>query len=142
MRYMLKVGLKIARIKMDKRIFYHDTDSGGVVYYGNYLKYLEEARTEFLEKKGLSVATFHERGFVYAVRKVIISYKSPARYGDILSCDAALLKVTAAQIFFSQKIAQKDSGILVAEAEVILACLNQNFRPVQIPEDLKTLLLK
>ena len=127
---------------MEKRIFYYDTDSGGVVYYGNYLKYLEEARTEFLEQKGLSVATFSERGFLYAVRKVYISYKSPARYGDILSCDATLLKVTAAQIFFSQKIVQKKSGILVADAEVTLACLNPEFKPVQIPEDLKTLLLK
>ncbi len=127
---------------MEKRIFYHDTDSGGVVYYGNYLKYLEEARTEFLEKKGLSVTMFHQRGFVYAVRKVTISYKSPAKYGDILCCDAALIKITAAQIFFSQRIYQKDAGALVVDAEVVLACLNQDFKPVPIPEDLKTLLLK
>ncbi|HPB69055.1 MAG TPA: YbgC/FadM family acyl-CoA thioesterase [Candidatus Omnitrophota bacterium] len=127
---------------MEKRIFFHDTDSGGIVYYGNYLKYLEEARTEFLEQKGLSVDFFYQQGFMYAVRKVTISYKSPAKYGDILCCDAALMKVTAAQIFFSQKISQKDTGTLVVDAEVVLACLNQNFRPVPIPEDLKTLLLK
>ncbi|HOY09494.1 MAG TPA: YbgC/FadM family acyl-CoA thioesterase [Candidatus Omnitrophota bacterium] len=127
---------------MEKKIFYHDTDSGGVVYYGNYLKYLEEARTEFLEKKGLSVTIFSQRGFVYAVRKVNISYKSPARYGDILCCDATLIKITAAQIFFSQKIFQKKTNALVADAEVILACLNQDFKPVPIPEDLKALLLK
>ncbi|MFA5261973.1 MAG: YbgC/FadM family acyl-CoA thioesterase [Candidatus Omnitrophota bacterium] len=127
---------------MEKRIFYHDTDSGGIVYYGNYLKYLEEARTEFLEQKGLSVATFKQRGFVYAVRKVNIAYKSPARYGDILRCDATLIKISVAQIFFSQKIFQKDTGLLVVDAEVTLACLNQDFKPVPIPEDLKALLLK
>ena len=64
---------------MEKRIFYHDTDAGGIVYYGNYLKYLEEARTEFLENKGLSVAIFRNRGLLYAVRKCSITYRSPAR---------------------------------------------------------------
>ena len=92
---------------MEKRIFYHDTDAGGVVYYGNYLKYLEEARTEFLEKKALSVATFNKRGFLYAVRKCTITYKSPARYGDILLCDAQLIKMTAAQLIFDQKIHER-----------------------------------
>ena len=54
---------------MEKRIYYYDTDAGGVVYYGNYLKYLEESRTEFLEQKGLSVTQLHRAGFFYAVRK-------------------------------------------------------------------------
>ena len=70
---------------MEKRIYFHDTDAGGIVYYGNYLKYLEEARTEFLEKKNLSVKTFHERGLIYAVSKCTINYKSPARYDDLLT---------------------------------------------------------
>ena len=53
---------------MEKRIYYHDTDAGGVVYYGRYLNYLEEARTEFLEDRGLSVAEFQKKGNLYAVR--------------------------------------------------------------------------
>jgi len=122
---------------MEKRIFYHDTDAGGIVYYGNYLKYLEEARTEFLEKKGLSVAIFRERGMLYAVRKVTIQYKSPARYGDVLLCGADLIKATAAQLIFDQKIHQKSSGLLVVESEVTLACLNAEFRPTPIPDDLR-----
>jgi acyl-CoA thioester hydrolase len=122
---------------MEKRIFYHDTDAGGIVYYGNYLKYLEEARTEFLEKQGLSVAIFRERGMLYAVRKVSIQYKSPARYGDVLLCGADLIKMTAAQLIFDQKISQKSSGLLVVEAEVTLACLNTEFRPTPIPDDLR-----
>ena len=122
---------------MEKRIFYHDTDAGGVVYYGNYLKYLEEARTEFLEKKALSVEAFNKRGFLYAVRKCTITYKSPARYGDTLLCDAQLIKMTAAQLVFEQKIHHKASGRLLVEAEVTLVCLNKDFKPVQIPDDLK-----
>ena len=122
---------------MEKRIFYHDTDAGGVVYYGNYLKYLEESRTEFLEKKALSVATFNKRGFLYAVRKCTITYKSPARYGDILLCDAQLIKMTAAQLIFDQKIHDKATGRLLVEAEVTLVCLTKDFKPVPIPDDLK-----
>ena len=126
---------------MEKRIFYHDTDAGGIVYYGNYLKYLEEARTEFLEKKGLSVADFKSRGLVYAVRKCSIVYRSPARYAETLICDAKLKNATAAQLIFDQTVHEKKSGRLVAEAEVTLACLNQDFKPVPIPDDLKAQLL-
>ena len=126
---------------MEKRIFYHDTDAGGIVYYGNYLKYLEEARTEFLEKKGLSVQTFVKRGLLYAVRKCTITYRSPARYGDTLICDAKLKEARAAQLIFEQTIHDKKTGRLVVEAEVALACLNQEFKPTQIPEDLKAQLI-
>lgn len=122
---------------MEKRIFYHDTDAGGVVYYGNYLKYLEEARTEFLEKKGLSVETFLKRGMMYAVRECKVIYRSPARYGDVLLCEAQLIRATAAQLIFDQKIFHKESGRLMVEAEVSLVCLSQDFKPLQIPEDLK-----
>ena len=125
---------------MEKRIFYHDTDSGGIVYYANYLKYLEEARTEFLEKKGLSVEVFKQHGLLYAVRKCSIMYRSPARYGDMLICGAELLKITAAQLIFNQKIHHKETGRLIVEAEITLACLDKDLKPHQIPEDLKSLL--
>ena len=126
---------------MEKRIFYHDTDSGGIVYYANYLKYLEEARTEFLENKGLSVEAFRERGLIYAVRKCSIMYRSPARYGDILVCGAELEKITAAQLMFTQKIHHKETGRLIVESEVTLACLDKDLKPHQIPEDLRSLLV-
>ena len=122
---------------MEKRIFYHDTDAGGVVYYGNYLKFLEEARTEFLEKRSLKVVDFHNRGFLYAVRKCTVTYRSPARYGDTVICDAKLIKTTAAQLVFEQNIHDKASGRLLVEAEVTLVCLSKDFKPVQIPDDLK-----
>ena len=126
---------------MEKRIYFHDTDAGGIVYYGNYLKFLEEARTEFLENKGLSVTMFKERGLVYAVRKCSIIYRSPARYAETLLCSATLKKITAAQLIFDQFVHEKKSGRLVVEAEVTLACLDKNFKPIQIPEDLKAQLL-
>jgi acyl-CoA thioester hydrolase len=125
---------------MEKRIFYHDTDAGGVVYYGRYLNYLEEARTEFLEKKGLSVKELHERNFLYAVRKCAITYKSPARYGDTIICTAELIKTTAAQMLFDQKIFHKTDGRLMVEAEVTLVSLDRDFKPIAIPDDVRQVL--
>ena len=126
---------------MEKRIYFHDTDAGGVVYYGNYLEYLEEARTEFLETNGLSVADFYARGLLYAVSQCNVNYKSPARYGDTLICKAELKKITAVKLIFTQAIHEKKTNRIVVEAEVTLVCLNKDFKPTALPEDLKQQLL-
>jgi len=117
---------------MEKRIYYHDTDSGGVVYYANYLKYLEEARTEFLENRGISIGDI-----LYAVSNCNISYKSPARYGDIIECDAELIKMTAVKIIFKQKVTKKKDQNLLAEADVTLVSLSKDFKPTPIPDEVK-----
>ncbi len=122
---------------MEKRIYYHDTDAGGVVYYGNYLKYLEESRTEFLEKKGLSVTQLHREGFFYAVRKCSLTYKSPARYGDTVVCEARIKEITAARFIFEQTIHDKASGRLLVEAQVELVGLTKDFKPQAIPPSVK-----
>lgn len=122
---------------MEKRIFYHDTDAGGIVYYGQYLCYLEEARTEFLEKRGLSVELFKKRGYVYVVRHCNVHYRSPARYGDTVLCDAKLKKMGASQLTFDQTVHDKKDGRLLIEAEVSLVCLNTDFKPTAIPDDLR-----
>jgi len=122
---------------MEKRIFYHDTDAGGIVYYGQYLCYLEEARTEFLENRGLSVEIFKERGFLYVVRQCNVTYRSPARYGETLLCDAKLKKIGASQLIFDQTVHDKKDNRLIIEAEVALVCLNVDFKPTPIPDDLR-----
>ena len=126
---------------MEKQIYYHDTDAGGVVYYGRYLNYLEEARTEFLEQRGLDLTIFRQKKFLYAVRQCNISYESPARYGDIIVCDAKLIKTTAARLIFEQEIHDKKTGRLILKAEVTLVSLNENFKTTPIPEDIKSLLV-
>jgi len=122
---------------MEKRIYYHDTDAGGIVYYGQYLCYLEEARTEFLEKNVLSVEMFQKRGLFFVVRQCNVTYRSPARYNDTIICDAKLKKIGASQLIFDQKIHDKKDKRLIVEAEVSLVCLNKEFKPTPIPEDLK-----
>ena len=122
---------------IEKRVYYHDTDAGGVVYYANYLDFLEEARTLFLEER--KIACHVE--FLYAVRECSIKYLCPARYGDILICDAQVSKLTAAQIFFDQKIYLKTDKKLIAEAKVVLVSLNKEFKPVIIPEPIRERIL-
>jgi len=125
---------------VEKQIYYHDTDCGGIVYYANYLKYMEEARTEFLEEKGVSVRALQERGLSYAVRKCALSYRAPARYGETITCDAQLTKLSAAQMVFAQKVTNQSTGQVLVEGEVCLASLTKDLKPVQIPDDIKALL--
>jgi len=122
---------------MEKIIYYHDTDAGGVVYYGNYLKYLEEARTEFLNQRGLTIQKFRENGYEYVVRKCSVLYRRPARYGDVITCEARLKKITATQLFFDQIVRNKNTGGILVEAEVSLACVSlPDFKPVPLSENL------
>lgn len=118
---------------MERKIYYHDTDCGGVVYYANYLKYLEEARTEYLEERGEDVPGFLAQGFFFAVRSCQVTYKAPARYGDLISADARIRKVTGTQIFFDQRVYNKKTGQDLVEAEVSLVCLGTDFKPRAIP---------
>ena len=123
---------------MKKRIHYHDTDAGGVVYYGNYLKYMEEARSEYLEDRGMSVSDLQKKGYVFVVRKCTIDYRRPARYGDTISCDAVPIKITPTQIIFNQKVYLQKTGEVLVNAQVGVACITlKDFRPAQIPADLR-----
>ena len=118
--------------KMSKRIYYHDTDCGGVVYYANYLKYFEEARTEYMRHKGLDIKELAQKGVLFVVRRVEIDYKSPARYGDelLVLTDAPLTR--SVSLNFSQQI--KRSEELLVSAKTQLVCVDLNFKPSVIPE--------
>ena len=118
---------------MEKRIFYHDTDAGGVVYYANYLKYMEEARTLYLEERGVAA----HGDFLYAVRKCTITYKAPARYGDTVICETSLKDMSAAQMTFVQNIHLKEDKKLLVAADVTLVSLTPDFKPVPIPENIR-----
>jgi len=76
-----------------KRIYYHDTDCAGVVYYANYLVYMEEARTECLRAKGIELLDWAKEGFQFVVKHVDIDYKSPGRYADTLKVVSKISKV-------------------------------------------------
>jgi tol-pal system-associated acyl-CoA thioesterase len=127
---------------MEKRIYYHDTDAGGVVYYANYLKYMEEARVDFFHKNGLSEKAIANYPVFFPVRSCVITYNKPAWHGDTIQCTADIKKITPAKIIFQQHIIHKQTKNILVEAEVTLACVDaKDFKPMRIPEDVRTKLL-
>ena len=123
---------------IEKKIYYHDTDCGGVVYYANYLKYLEEARTECLFGKGIDLQELSNKGIWFVVARVDIEYKTPARYQDTLRILTSVEKIKLSAIRFSQRILKGSST--VAEAYTTLICVGNDYRPLPIPEEIKNIL--
>jgi acyl-CoA thioester hydrolase len=111
---------------MDIRIYYEDTDCGGVVYYANYLKYFERARTQYLEERGFSVKQLMDEGTVFVVVHAELTYRSPARYGDTLAIDTSVTDLSSASLMFSHVIKDKQSGRVVVEGSARLAATNGN----------------
>ena len=120
---------------MKKNIYYHDTDCGGVVYYSNYLKFFEEARTEFFSERGLSIKELAEAGTMFVVARQEIDYKLPAFYGDMLDVGAAISNISAARIDFEHEV--KKNGQLIAKAKTIMVCVDKTLKPKTIPEEIR-----
>ncbi len=116
---------------LEKKIYYHDTDCAGVVYYANYLKYLEEARTEFFLSKGLNLRALMTDGIYFVVSRVEIDYKSPARYQDLIRINTVLEKAGFSTLHFFQRVFKEDR--ILVEARTTLVCVNSQLRPIRIP---------
>ncbi len=119
------------------RVYYEDTDSGGVVYYANYLRFMERARTEWMRMLGFEQdRLIEEQGVLFAVRSAQIEYLRPAHFNDLLRVSADIIERGRASLTFSQVIrrSQDDSGP-VCTGEIKIACLDvQSMRPQAIPE--------
>src|SRR6187549_510114 len=109
------------RDSMDIRIYYEDTDCGGIVYYANYLKYFERARTQYLENRGLSVTDLMKAGRVFVVVHAEVDYRTPARYGETLEIETILSEVSPAAMTFSHVLRERRGQRLVAEGAARLA---------------------
>ncbi len=118
------------------RVYYEDTDSGGVVYHSQYLNFMERARTEWLRSLGFEqdeLITQHQ--CVFAVHSMQIQFHRPAKFNDLLHVQSEITKAAGARIEFEQKIIR--SNELLCEASVKIACLESNrFRPKSIPKHL------
>jgi acyl-CoA thioester hydrolase len=124
------------------RIYYQDTDCGGVVYYGNYLRYFEQGRTHWLEAQGLSVKSFMDEGTLFAVVHAELTYRSPARYGETLTVVTRLADMRAASFTFGHEIREKTSGRLVVEGSARLAAVDAKGKLIKLPRDLRERLSK
>ena len=114
------------------RMYYEDTDCGGVVYYANYLRYVERARTEFLEARGVSLQALMAEGVYFVVAEAALKYLSPGRYGDMLAIDTTVGRVGPASIVFKHTISRDISGEKLVEATVKLCCVGQDMRPLRL----------
>lgn len=120
----------------EKRIYYHDTDAGGVVYYGSYLKHLEEARTEYFRSLGIDLVEYAKNGIIFPVVHLELDYKSPARYGDIIRVFTTPEKVGNASLNFTQEIRRGE--VTLVTAKVVWACVNKDLKPTRIPEEIRS----
>ena len=118
------------------RVYYEDTDAAGVVYYANYLKFMERARTEWLEALGFPLAAFErEHGVVFVVYRCEIDFRQPARLNDALDVSVEPVKLGATTIKARQVV--RRGADIVTSAVVTLACLDgARWRPVRMPASL------
>jgi acyl-CoA thioester hydrolase len=114
------------------KIYYDDTDAGGVVYYANYLRYMERARTEFLADHGISVAEHHNSGYYFVVTHVDIHYKRPARLGEVIDVTSEVEEVKKASMTIRNCVYREET--LLVEALVTFACIDSDGRPKRLPE--------
>ena len=118
------------------RVYYEDTDAAGVVYYANYLRFMERARTEWLGSLGVDLAALERaHGVVFVVSRMEIDYLSPARLGDRLEATLTLIELGRARMVAMQDV--RRGAAALARARVTLVCIDRaNWRPARIPADL------
>lgn len=121
------------------RVYYEDTDLAGIVYYANYLRFIERARTEWTRDLGIDQTRLKEdEGAVFAVRRVEADYLSPARFDDELIVTTAPFRITPARIELDQQVLRGQQVLFAAR--VTLACLGRDMRPRRLPGNLATLM--
>jgi acyl-CoA thioester hydrolase len=120
---------------MDIKIYYEDTDCGGVVYYANYMKYMERARTEYLADKGYSVKQLAHEGTIFMVLRAEIDYKSPARYGDVIEIETWVSEASRITITFEHIMREKSTKRLLTECKAKLVYVDPDGRPRRLPEE-------
>jgi acyl-CoA thioester hydrolase len=117
------------------RVYWEDTDAGGIVYYANYLKFMERARTEWLRELGVEQEPLRvEQGLMFVVVHADVHFKKPARYGDTLHVGCALKERSRASLRFHQVIVREGTQDVLVEGEVKVACLDAiKFKPCRLP---------
>lgn len=118
------------------RVYYEDTDSGGVVYYANYLKFMERARTEWLRSRGFEQDRLAgEQGVIFAVTEVDVRYLRPARFNDALTVTARVIERGRASLRFAQTVRRGEE--ILCEGRIRIASLDAaGFRPRAVPDGL------
>ena len=113
------------------RVRYAETDRMGLLHHANYLVYFEQGRTELLRSQGLSYRDMEDQGFLLVLTKVLVRYRSPARYDDLLSLRSTVMRTTMVKIEHRYELAR--DGLLLAEGETTLGCVDRQGKVQQLP---------
>lgn len=125
--------------QFDIRVYFEDTDLAGIVYYANYLKFIERARTEWVRSLGIDqVALKRDEGIVFAVRRVEADYLVAAKFDDVLTVTTSVVEVTGARIVLHQRVSKGDGAVF--EAVVTLVALREDGRPGRLSAALRGVL--
>jgi acyl-CoA thioester hydrolase len=127
----------VAGFQWQVRVYYEDTDSGGVVYYANYLRFMERARTEWMRELGFEQdRLLQDTGLLFAVRSASLEFIAPARFNDLLDVTAEVVQRGRASLGFRQEIARHDTPHdVLCSGQVKIACLDAaSFKPQPIPD--------
>ncbi|WP_316673108.1 tol-pal system-associated acyl-CoA thioesterase [uncultured Tolumonas sp.] len=117
------------------RVYYEDTDAGGIVYNANYLKFLERARTEWLRQLGVEQDHLLQLDVAFVVRHIDIEFRNAARFNQLLTVSCRVTQLKRASMVFTQAIVDEHNRIIVS-AEVTIACVRVSvMKPIAIPED-------
>lgn len=121
------------------RVYYEDTDMAGIVYYANYLKFIERARSDWVRQKGVDQNAMKEKeGVVFAVRKVEADYLMPAKFDDELVVETRAIQITGARLVMEQ-IVKRDNELLF-QALVTIVCVGENGQAARLPANLRLVL--
>ena len=121
------------------RVYYEDTDLAGIVYYANYLKFIERGRTEALREAGVDQNRLKdERGIVFVVVRVTADWRRPAVFDDLLTVETRLARLGGASVDMAQRVLR--GGETLFEAEVRMACMGRDGRAARLPADLRAAL--
>ena len=117
------------------RVYIEDTDAGGIVYYVNYLKFMERARTEFMRSQGFGKDYIFNHDLMFVVRDIAVRYRGPARLDDELQATARIGQLKGASMVMHQRVLR--DGEVLAEGEVTIACVDRDgVKPRRIPQDM------
>ncbi len=118
------------------RVYYEDTDLAGIVYYANYLKFIERGRSEFVREAGIDQLALRAAGKFFAVRRVEADYLQAAKFDDVLEVCTAVREVGGARVEMDQSILRQD--VTIFQARVTLVCLDLQGKAVRIPADIRS----
>ena len=118
------------------RTCYEDTDAGGVVYYANYLRYMERGRNQYLREVGRSIREYQDDGILFIVVEVNVKYRSPAVLDDDLLIETWIEEGRRSSITFGQRIKRDGEDTLLVEGFVKVACIGPTLRPRRLPQEL------